>query len=417
MTPIYVAGIAMTVFGRHPERSLHDLADEALIHALADAASGSSAFNLAVQSLKAGTTESSTRNRRSLPNSCGARWPATSGRARSSRSTRFRACRMARPTTMRPGPSRSSGGSRNPMVSWQTTTANLFGRLTVKQLLQRDVSVEKLRAQIGAIERLFAERPPGFEFAHDHPLPHCDAEWVRPRGARTDRVVLHFPGGAYVVRLPNMERAMLARLCAAANSRARLVFYRLAPEHPFPAGHEDCVAAYRQLLGLGVDPARIVLSGISAGGGMALGVLLALRDLRLPMPAGAVLMSPLTDMSDPHHGSRVRNAPRDPVLSHRRGIEMRAMYVGGKTDRMTHPYVSPVFGDFTGLPPLFFQVGSTEILLDDSRRCAEKARVGGVDAEVEVWNRMPHGWHGLPFVPESGRAIERIADFIRERCP
>ena len=303
------------------------------------------------------------------------------------------------------------------MVSWQTTTASLFSRLTVKQLLQRDVPVAKLRAQIGAIERLFPDRPPGFEVAHDHPLPNCDADWLRARGLRTDRVVLHFPGGAYVARLPNMERAMLARLCTAATARARIVYYRLAPEHPYPAGHEDCVGAYEQLLGMGVDPRRIVVSGISAGGGMALAVLLALRDRGLPLPSGAILMSPLTDLTDPHDGSRVRNAVRDPVLSHKRGVEMRAMYVGGDIAKMTDPYVSPVYGEFAGLPPLLFQAGSTEILLDDSRRCVERARAAGVAAELEVWKEMPHGWQGLPFVPESGRAIDHCADFIRERCP
>ena len=303
------------------------------------------------------------------------------------------------------------------MPSWQTTTASLLSRLTVKQLLQRDVSVEQLRAQIGAIERLFPEHPPGFEVAHDHPLADCDADWLRPRGVRTDRVILHFPGGAYVARLPRMERSMLARLCTATNARARLVHYRLAPEHPFPAGHDDCVAAYRQLLAQRVPPERIVLSGISAGGGMALGVLLALRDRALPLPAGAILMSPVTDLTDPHDGTRVTNALRDPVLSHKRGVEMRAMYVGGQPEKMLHPYVSPAFGDFTGLPRLLFQAGSTEILLDDSRRCVERARAAGVDAELEVWKDAPHGWQGLPFTPESGRAIEHCADFVRECCP
>ena len=106
------------------------------------------------------------------------------------------------------------------MVSWQTTTASLLARLTVKQQLQRDVSVERLREQIGAIERLFPEHPPGFVVAHDHPLPRCDAEWLREKGSATDRVILHFPGGAYVARLPNMERAMMARICAR-SQRAR----------------------------------------------------------------------------------------------------------------------------------------------------------------------------------------------------
>ena len=303
------------------------------------------------------------------------------------------------------------------MVSWQTTTASLLARLTVKQQLQRDVSVERLREQIGAIERLFPDHPPGFAVAHDHPLPHCDAEWLREKGSETDRVLLHFPGGAYVARLPNMERGMMARLCTAANARARLVFYRLAPEYPFPAGHDDSIGAYEQLLELGVKPDRIVLSGISAGGGMALAVLLAARERGLPMPAGAILMSPLTDLTDPHEGTRVANAVRDPVLSEKRGIEMRAMYAGGDPDMLVHPWVSPIYGEFAGLPPLFFQAGSTEILLDDSRRCVERATSAGVSAELEVWKEMPHGWQGLPFIPESQRALEHCADFVRQRCP
>ena len=303
------------------------------------------------------------------------------------------------------------------MGGWQTTTANLFARLTVKPLLKRQVSVATLRRRVEAIERLFPPHPPGVEVAHDHPLPRCDAEWIRPKGSRTDRMILYFPGGAYVIRTPKMERSLAARLCEAANARARIVFYRLAPEHPFPAGHEDCVDAYRQLLDRGVDPDRIVLSGISAGGGMVLGTLLAIRDLGLPRPAGAVLMSPLTDLTDPAAGSRMANAHADSVLSHERGVEMRDMYVGGAKDLLRHPYVSPKFGEFTGLPPLLFQVGSTEILLDDSTDCAAKARAAGVAAEVEIWDGMPHGWQAMPFVPESRRAVDRLGDFIRECCP
>lgn len=305
------------------------------------------------------------------------------------------------------------------MVSWQTTTASLLGRLTVKQWVKREVSVDKLRAATGAIERLFPQHPQGFEIAHDHLLPHCDAEWVRAKGGRTDRMLLHFPGGAYIMRLPNMERMMVARMCRAANAHARLVFYRVAPEHPFPAGHEDCMGAYRQLLELGIAADRIVVSGISAGGGMALGVLMAIRDEGLPLPAGAIALSPLTDLVDaePGAGSRLVNAQRDPMLSSGRGMAMRDMYVGGASEKLTHPYVSPVYGNFTGLPPLLFQVGSTEILLDDSKRCVESARAAGVAAEVEVWQRMPHGWQGMPFIPESDRAIERIGDFVRGCCP
>lgn len=303
------------------------------------------------------------------------------------------------------------------MTNWQTTTVNLLSRLTIKQLVRREVSVQSLRGSAAAIERLFAARPAGCEIAHDHPLPHCDAEWVRPQGIRTDRVVLHFPGGAYVLRLPNLERSLLASICRAAHARGRLVFYRLAPEHPFPAGHGDCLAAYRQLLDQGVDADRIVLSGISAGGGMALGVVLAIRDRNWPLPAAVVAMSPLTDLAAIRIGSRVDNERRDPVLSHDRGLQMREMYVGGDRRLLTHPYVSPVYGEFRDVPPVLFQVGSTEILLDDSRRCAERLRGCRAEAEVEVWDRMPHGWQAFAFLPEAQQAIERSADFVRMHVP
>lgn len=303
------------------------------------------------------------------------------------------------------------------MANWRTTTVNLLARLTIKPLVKRSVSVQSLRANAAAIERLFAARPAGCEIAHDHPLPDCDAEWVRPQGIRTDRVILHCPGGAYVLRFANFERSLLAGLCRAAHARGRLVFYRLAPEHPFPAGHEDCLAAYRQLLDQGIAADRIVLSGISAGGGMALGVLLAIRDRNWPLPAAAVVMSPLTDLRSDRIGSRADNERLDPVLSHERGLAMRDMYVGGEQQLLVHPYVSPVHGDYRGVPPVLFQVGSTEILLDDSRRCAERMRAAGAEAEVEVWERMPHGWQAFAFVPEAQQAIERMADFVRIHVP
>ena len=285
-------------------------------------------------------------------------------------------------------------------------------------MMRRDVSVDAMRRAIDALERFFPRRPADCEVGRDHPLPDCEAEWVRPRAAPGDRVVLHFPGGAYVVRFPNFERALVGRICHAAHARCRLVFYRLAPEHPFPAGHDDGVAAYRQLLDLGVAPDRIVLSGLSAGGGLALGVLLAIRDRRWPLPACVVAMSPLTDLTDTHqNSSRVTNARRDAVLSLEHGQELRNMYVGGNAELYGHPYVSPVFGDYGGTPPVLFQVGSTEVMLDDSRHAADRIRATGGSAEVEVWKGMPHGWQGLPFIPDAGLAIERIADFIRTHAP
>ncbi len=304
------------------------------------------------------------------------------------------------------------------MVSWQTRTAKLLGRLTIRQALKREVSVEDMRKQIRAIERFFPDVPDDIRIDHEPELEHCDAEWITPASASPERVILHLPGGAFMTRFIKAERVFVARLCRAAHARGRLVFYRLAPEHPYPAGLDDCREAYRQLLDLGVAPDNLFISGMSAGGSLALSLLLCLRDEGLPLPAGAVLMSPAADFSEGETGgSRETNEGRDALLSLEQGEQIRKLYLGERTELIDHPYVSPVQGDFTGLPPLFFQVGSTEILLDDSRRCAERARAAGVAAEVEVWDRMPHGWQALSFTPESGRAIDRLADFIREHCP
>jgi acetyl esterase/lipase len=304
------------------------------------------------------------------------------------------------------------------MVSWQTRTAALLGRLTIRQSLKRDFSVDEMRARICRMERFFPELPDNMTIDLAPGLSNCEAEWLRPESQLTERVILHLPGGAFMTRFVRAERLLLARMCRVANARGRLVFYRLAPEHPFPAGLDDCLEAYQQLLDLGTDPEHIVISGMSAGGCLALALLLKIRDLGLPLPAGGVLMSPAADLTDDSEsGSRIDNIASDSVLSMERGDDIRQLYLGGQLDLVNHPYVSPVLGHYQQLPPLFFQVGSTEILLDDSQRCAERARLAGVRAEVEIWDRMPHGWQALSFAPESGRAIARIGDFIRECCP
>ncbi|NDY96620.1 alpha/beta hydrolase [Wenzhouxiangella limi] len=304
------------------------------------------------------------------------------------------------------------------MVSWQTRTAALLGRLTIRQSLKRDFSIAEMRARIRSMERFFPAVPDDIRIDLAPGLAHCDAEWLTPHNGPTERVILHLPGGAFMTRFVRAERLLLARLCRAANARGRLVFYRLAPEDPFPAGLDDSLEAYRQLLDQGVSPQHIIVSGMSAGGCLALALLLKLRDLGLPAPAAGVLMSPAADLTDASEsGSRIDNAASDAVLSMERGDDIRQLYLGGQVELVNHPYVSPVLGDYAGLPPLLFQVGSTEILLDDSQRCAERARAAGVRAEVEVWDRMPHGWQALSFAPESGRAIARMGDFIRESCP
>lgn len=240
------------------------------------------------------------------------------------------------------------------MVSWQTKTAKLLGRLTIRQALKRNVSVDDMRQQIAAVERFFPDVPDDVRVEYEPELEHCDAEWITLESESPERVILHLPGGAFMTRFKRSERVFLARLCRAANARGRLVFYRLAPEHPYPAALDDCREAYRQLLELGVAPENLFISGMSAGGSLALALLLSLRDDGDPMPAGAVLMSPAADFSDHGKGgSREENEKRDALLSLQQGDQIRKLYLGDRTELIEDPYVSPVMGDFTGLPPLF----------------------------------------------------------------
>ena len=249
-------------------------------------------------------------------------------------------------------------------------------------------------------------------------LSACDAEWVQPHGVATDRHVLYIPGGAFCVRTPAMHRALAGRIAKTANARALIVFYRLAPEHPYPCALQDCINAYESLLAQGIPEDRIVVGGDSAGGNLTLALLLALRDRHRALPAAAFAISPVTDLRRHTRGSRTRNQLADPMLStlHRHRLNIHELYVGGNKALLKQPNVSPILADFRGLPPLMFQVGSTEILLDDSRIAVEKAQRDGVDAQLEIWSDMPHVWHAWN-LPESRRATAHLADFVRQHCP
>jgi acetyl esterase/lipase len=294
----------------------------------------------------------------------------------------------------------------------------LFNRIADQGMksIFSDFNVDRARALLASVDRL-NPAPTGVSI-EPHQLSHCAAEWLRT-GHRTDRVVLYFPGGAWVLRSPRTHRRIAAGLAKAANADVLLVFYRLAPEHPFPAGLEDCVEAYETLLGEGVESARIVIGGDSAGGNLTLGTLLALRDAEAPMPAGAVALSPCTDMSLKEGGAQIDASELElmfPQAEERIDSDPRLLYAAGNEDLLDHPYASPLRGDLHDLCPLLLQVGSTEFLVDQTTMFADRARLAGVDAEVEVWEGQPHVWHAMPF-PESEQAFEHLGDFVRRCCP
>ncbi|WP_244814479.1 alpha/beta hydrolase [Caballeronia sp. Lep1P3] len=237
-----------------------------------------------------------------------------------------------------------------------------------------------------------------------------DGEWLR--NATSRRTILYLHGGGYYFCSPRSHRAISFGLAVRARANVFSLDYRLAPEHRFPAAVDDAVAAYRALLADGIAPEATIIAGDSAGGGLALATLVALRDAGDPLPAGGVLFSPWTDLTCSGASMRT-NEGRDPMFHAAVFPQVAAQYLGDAD--ATHPYASPLFGRFDGLPPLLIQAGDTELLLDDSTRVVEKARAAGVRAELQLWRNVPHIFQiWAPFMPEAREALALAGRFIGE---
>jgi epsilon-lactone hydrolase len=239
-----------------------------------------------------------------------------------------------------------------------------------------------------------------------------DAEWIAAPNAAADRAVLYLHGGGYVMGSVNTHRDLIGRLSRAAQARVLALNYRLAPEHPFPAAVDDAVAGYRFLLQSGLQPARMAIAGDSAGGGLTLATLVAVRDAGLQLPAAGVCFSPWVDLEGTGESMKTR-AHVDPIAS-ADGTRMLAQaYLAGKSPRT--PLAAPLYADLKGLPPLLIQVGDHETLLDDSNRVAQRAEAAKVKVKLEIWPEMIHVWQLFAsFLPEGQEAIEGAGKFIRE---
>jgi len=236
-------------------------------------------------------------------------------------------------------------------------------------------------------------------------------EWVTPLLVTNGRVILYLHGGYYMIGSIQSHRNLAGNIANAAQARALIIDYRLAPEHPFPAALDDALIAYLWLLAQGIRPDQIFLVGDSAGGGLVLSTLLALRERGKPLPAAAICLSPATDLTLSGESWKF-NAKKELIVTRYIGEQVQTMYLGGINPR--DPLASPLFGDLHGLPPLLVQVGSDEVLLSDSTSFAERARSAGVDVTLEVWPRMQHVWQfTASFVPEARKAIDRIGEFIK----
>ena len=236
-------------------------------------------------------------------------------------------------------------------------------------------------------------------------------EWVLAPGADPDLRLLYLHGGGWVSGSGGNYLPLAADISEAAKCVVLLPDYRLAPEHPFPAGLEDCIAAHDWLVAngpSGLCPAKATfIAGDSAGGNLTLATLLALRDRKRPLPAGGIALSAATDFT---LASESLKTVHDPILSARTMPEFRDRYLV-KTDPR-NPLASPVFGDYHGIPPLLIQVGEHEMLREDSVRVAKKALSDGIPVTFEVWPGMVHVFQ-IRGLPESREAIEQIAEFMR----
>lgn len=236
---------------------------------------------------------------------------------------------------------------------------------------------------------------------------------VPPKPANT---LLYLHGGGFVAGRPQTYINMAARLAKRLNARVILPDYRKAPEHPFPAGPDDALAVYRQLLEEGQNPQRLLVGGDSAGGALALSTLIGARDAGLPQPAGCVVLSPSTDQSWTG-GTHVGNADRDPVLSPQLIECLQQCYVPDVQQR-TNPRASPALADWAGCAPLIVVVSRSECLYDDSLRLVAKAREAGVSVTLHEEDDRMHVWPIMaPLLPESVTTLKWLGDAMAQMLP
>jgi len=279
-------------------------------------------------------------------------------------------------------------------------TSSLFGA-TTSPLAMRSRFERLSRVPREKLRRKF----PKLAFG-DHALDGLAIELVRAVESPA-RVVLYLHGGAFFMGSPASYRNRAMRVSWRCNAEVFVPDYRLAPEHPYPAALEDALAAWKLVKGLRGD-APVFVAGDSAGGGLAVSLLLKLRDLGLAMPRGAFLLSPWTDLTV--SGASV-DSGKDLWFT-RRHLETWAKYYVGRTDARS-PYLSPVFADLSRLPPLLIFAGENELLLDDALRVRDRAKAAGTDVHVHVGEGMQHDWPlTLPWLDESRLAWEEMRRFV-----
>ena len=294
-------------------------------------------------------------------------------------------------------------------MSWQGRILNQVLKRTMKPvMLPRRLTRARMGISAWAME-ISAGLVPA-PSARITPLHRpVKGEWVE-NGENTSRVVLYFHGGAYIAGSPRTHRPLTAALARDGGARVLALDYRQAPEYGYPAWLEDAVAAYEHLLKTGERPNQIVLAGDSAGGNLVLITLLRLRELGLPMPAGAICLSPWTDLTCTSKSFR-QNVACEAMLDAVAVAALGKHHIGERDPK--DPLVSPAYANLEGLPPLMVHVGTGEILLDDARAIRRAANKAGVSMDYKEWTDMPHVFPMFHRVlPEGRQALQEMTSFI-----
>jgi monoterpene epsilon-lactone hydrolase len=284
---------------------------------------------------------------------------------------------------------------------------------------------EQRKADAGQAPPTLAERRATFAPAgRPHPVPDdvqvtevtaggVPAHWLDAPGTEAGRVLIFLHGGGFEFGSVRSDGELAARLGRAAGMRVLFPEYRLAPEHHFPAAIDDVIAAYRWLrTDQRLSASSIAVAGDSAGGGLAVGLLVAIRDAGEPLPAAAVLMSPTVDLTS-SGASMTERVDQDPISTPAMLRQFAADYLAGADPRT--PLASPLFASLAGLPPLLVLVGTADLLLSDSERLAAAADQAGVDVTLEIGEGLPHVYPLMLGTPEAAEATEEIGKFLRAR--
>ena len=308
---------------------------------------------------------------------------------------------------------------RVPRLTWRGRLFNFAYLNTMRALTPRvegraeSFDTGRARRAVRRAESIMTFAPEGMHVSRATSVP-VPADWVTMPDRAEERVFLFVHSGSFIFGQSKLHLSLAAHICALTRATALAVDYRIAPENPFPAALEDVADAYEWLLEQGRDPSQIQILGDSAGGGIALGALLMLRDRHLPIPSAMTLLAPWADMT--MSGRSMLTNARKSSLSNNIEIMMicRELYVQGHMP--ADPLASPVFADLSGLPPALIQVSASDILLDDAHRIDASLRAARSETELRLHPPMPHGWQRLGMLlPESRRAIEEIGTFMNDR--